>query len=376
MNELSKILSVAAAEVGYLEKNSNSNLDSFTANAGYNNWTKYARDLDAIGDFYNGPKNGYAWCDVFVDWCFVKSFGVERALELTCQPRRSCGAGVGYSYDYYKKKGQAYSTPQPGDQIFFKNSSGNMQHTGLVEKVDGSYVYTIEGNTSTAAGVVANGGGVARKKYSLSYSLIAGYGRPKYKIDETIIPVAKTATDAEIEQLAKDVLAGKYGNGDERKARLGDLYSAVQRKVNELVGGKASTITYTVVKGDTLSGIGKKYNVNWKDIASLNGVKGPLYIIHVGQVLTIPGGAPAKQNYSGTFPTLPSRGYFVKGDKGTQVKNLQKLLNWLTGANLVIDGDLGNNTYNAVKKFQTDNGLVVDGLFGSKSLAKAKSIQK
>ena len=48
-----------------------------------------------------------------------------------------------------------------------------------------------------------------------------------------------------------------------------------------------STSTYTVVKGDTLSGIGKKLNVAWKDIASANNIKSP-YIIKVGQVLTIP----------------------------------------------------------------------------------------
>ena len=40
-----KLIAIAEAEVGYLEKASNSDLDSKTANAGYNNWTKYARDL-------------------------------------------------------------------------------------------------------------------------------------------------------------------------------------------------------------------------------------------------------------------------------------------------------------------------------------------
>ena len=49
---------VALNEEGYLEKRTNANLDSKTDNAGYNNWTKYARDLDSLGDFYNGRKNG------------------------------------------------------------------------------------------------------------------------------------------------------------------------------------------------------------------------------------------------------------------------------------------------------------------------------
>ena len=71
MDARQRLLATAIAEVGYLEKKTNKNLDSKTANAGYNNYTKYARDLDAISGFYNGKKQGYAWCDMFVDWCFV-----------------------------------------------------------------------------------------------------------------------------------------------------------------------------------------------------------------------------------------------------------------------------------------------------------------
>jgi len=82
MTAVEKLLTIAAAEVGYLEKKDNSHLDDKTSNAGNKNWTKYARDLDTIG-FYNGKKNGYAWCDVFCDWCFVKAFGVENALHMT-----------------------------------------------------------------------------------------------------------------------------------------------------------------------------------------------------------------------------------------------------------------------------------------------------
>ena len=80
--------------------------------------------------------------------------------------------------------------------------------------------------------------------------------------------------------------------------------------------------------------------------------------------------------YSGTFPTLPSRGYFKNGDKGTQVKNLQMFLNWCLGNCLAVDGIIGGNTTAAVKVFQRHYGLAVDGLFGKDSLAKAKTIKK
>ena len=191
MTNVEKLLQTATNEIGYLEKKSNSQLDHKTANAGDKNWNKYARDLD-LTPLYNGKKNGYAWCDIFVDWCFVKTFGYDNALKLTCQQEGGCGAGCTYSANYYKAKNRFYkSNPQPGDQIFFTKDSGkSFYHTGLVEKVENGKVYTIEGNTSSASGVVANGGSVQRKSYSLTYSQIGGFGRPDYSIiaNETTTP--------------------------------------------------------------------------------------------------------------------------------------------------------------------------------------------
>lgn len=176
-----RVIDIALFYLGYLEKASNSQLDNFKTNAGSGNYTKFARDLDAIPGFYNGKKQGFPWCDVFVDWLFVEAFGVEAAKKLLCQPDKSCGAGCGFSASYFKAKGQLYKTnPKPGDQIFFLDSSGDVGHTGLVYRVDNLYVYTVEGNTSPQDGVVANGGGVYKKQYALSYNRIYGYGRPDY----------------------------------------------------------------------------------------------------------------------------------------------------------------------------------------------------
>lgn len=182
MKTAAKVIAIAEAEVGYLEKASNKNLDDKTANAGSANYTKYARDLDAIPGFYNFAKQGYAWCDMFVDWCFVQAFGAEEAVKLLGQPENSYGAGCLFSSRYYKKMGQLHmADPKPGDQIFFWNAAkDDVAHTGLVYKVDETYVYTIEGNTSGASGVIANGGGVCKKKYRLDYERIYSYGRPAY----------------------------------------------------------------------------------------------------------------------------------------------------------------------------------------------------
>lgn len=83
----------------------------------------------------------------------------------------------------------------------------------------------------------------------------------------------------------------------------------------------------------------------------------------------------ATTGYHGTFPTLPSRGYFKKGDRGTQVQYLQKFLNWWGAYGLVVDGIIGDKTIAAVKKFQKSVGLPQDGLFGAKTLAKAKAVR-
>lgn len=87
-------------------------------------------------------------------------------------------------------------------------------------------------------------------------------------------------------------------------------------------------------------------------------------------------GISKKKAYTGTFPALPSRGYFKKNDRGTQVRHLQNFLNWANGSNLVADGIIGNKTIEQVKKFQKNVSLVADGLFGKNSLSKAKTFKK
>ena len=194
-HDAQKVIDIALAEVGYLEKNSNSQLDDKTANAGKNNYTKYARDLAAY-PFYNGSKTAVAWCDVFVDWCFVQAYGLEAALSLTCQPTdasRNYGAGCRYSREYYERKGKLHTDkPQAGDQVFFySKDKSSISHTGLVYMVDDKKVYTVEGNTSGASGVISNGGGVFKKSYSLSYARLAGYGRPDYDREISTAPATE-----------------------------------------------------------------------------------------------------------------------------------------------------------------------------------------
>lgn len=189
MTNIEKVLGIAIAEEGYLEKSKaayqadKTVLDRKTDGAGSDNYQKYARDLYDV-KYFNGNKQGVEWCAVFVSWCYFTAFGREMALKLQCQPSSgNCGAGCTSASNYYKNKKQFFSSPQPGDQIFFKASNGNgYGHTGIVEAVDSKNVYTIEGNTSAGKSVIPNGGSVCRKSYALNNSKIGGYGRPDWSL--------------------------------------------------------------------------------------------------------------------------------------------------------------------------------------------------
>lgn len=183
-----KAVEVALAEVGYLEKETPDPkyIYSKTENVGNKNFNKYAFDLDKLGDFYNSnQKNGFPWCECFVDHCFVTAYSEDLALQMLCQPRKSAGAGCTQSANYYKAAGRFFTgDPKEGDQIFFSFGGGEVEHTGLVYKVTDSYVYTVEGNTSGESGVIPNGGGVFKKQYARSNWRIYGYGRPRYSLAE------------------------------------------------------------------------------------------------------------------------------------------------------------------------------------------------
>ena len=168
-SEWEKVLEVAKAELGYLQKRSNSNLDSKTGNAGSNNYTKYWRDINKwCGKNYQAQP----WCAGFVTWCITTALGINRAKELLKH----------YPYVYCPTLGSLFtkhSKPQVGDiVIFYKN--GVFAHTGFVIAVDGDKFTTIEGNTSGASSIVDNGGGVCQKTYYNSKLPGTKFCRPAY----------------------------------------------------------------------------------------------------------------------------------------------------------------------------------------------------
>lgn len=179
-----KVIDIAKAEVGYLEKsksaytNNNAILDQMTAGAGYDNYTKYGRDMHAV---YPAVMDfPAAWCDCFVDWCFYRAYGISTAKSL-----------LGGNFDdytvasakMYQQHNALDNVPEVGSQIFFSKTGavGGIYHTGLVIAVsaDKKTVTTIEGNTSASGtNIEANGGCVAKKTRSVTSKTL--FGHPAY----------------------------------------------------------------------------------------------------------------------------------------------------------------------------------------------------
>ena len=156
-----KVLNLADRQVGYHEEG--------------NNWTKYARFFDVEAwQWFNGKKQNVAWCAIFICWLFCQDeiIGPKKArVFLGCPaPKYNCAAGVPYLWEYLKaRKWQVDKTNgQKGDIIFF---NAKCSHVGIIEKVDDSKYYTIEGN---------KGDMVKRCSYSRTSSTIYGLMRPAW----------------------------------------------------------------------------------------------------------------------------------------------------------------------------------------------------
>ena len=149
---------------------------------GYSRWddpeegTKYGRWFaEKTGEPYYG-KSGVPYCAMFASWC------ADRAgVKVPGLPGAYCPtmlqAGIDADDDY------SASNAEPGDIVYFDwQSDGVADHVGIVESNNGSYLTTIEGNTSKgSSGSQSNGGVVARR--TRSYSVVKRVVRPSFTED-------------------------------------------------------------------------------------------------------------------------------------------------------------------------------------------------
>lgn len=294
-----------------------------------------------IIDIYNSHKplaRGYAvqyndeWCDTCVSAAAIKAGAVDLiGTECGCEEH----------VKIFKSKGiwleDGTITPKPGDVIVYnwddgtQPNDGYSDHIGYVESVSGGTITAIEGNKGEA---------VARRQIPVGWGYIRGFARPKYASGGSTAPstptpsksVAEIAQDVikgvygngddrrnalkalgydpdevqakvneilkgnsatpskSIAEVAKDVIAGKYGNGTERRKKLaaeGYDPDTVQAEVNRQLKGSGTTVQYYKVEaGDTLSGIAREYGTTVQNLVNMNGISNP-DLIYVGQKIRV-----------------------------------------------------------------------------------------
>lgn len=238
----------------------------------------------------------------------------------------------------------ANKTPHRGDVVLFYRN-GDYAHTGLVYKVEGNRYYTIEGNTSGASGVIANGGGVCKKSYSTSEYPGTKFYRPDYSLvgaPESVINKLIATAEAEIGYLEKR----SNSNLDSKT-------------------GNAGSNNYT------------KY---WRDIKpDYQGQPWCACFVTWCMVYSIYGSTAAADQQSGGIFELKFDRVIRCGDTGNDVLICQIMLRGRSyrgadGKVLKRDKIYGPNMKHAVGNFQREHGLVVDYEIGPKTLAKLFNI--
>ena len=259
--EIEKVILIAKNEEGYLEKKSNNQLDDKTANAGSENYTKYWRDIKP--DYQGQP-----WCAAFISWCFMKAFGLDNAKKLLKH----------WPYVYCPTLGKLFTrnaNPKIGDVVIFYHN-GMFTHTGLVTAVIGDRFYTIEGNTSSASGIIANGGGVCAKSYLNSQMPGTKFCTPDYSIVSNAVN-----KPSDINKIPSNTIqTGEKYMFNPETVKAGDKNTSVLL-LQEILrargfkgkNGKALKLTWTA-DANTIYAL-KAYQESRKEVLEVDGICGP-----------------------------------------------------------------------------------------------------
>lgn len=181
------------------------------------------------------------WCDTAVS---------AAAIQAGCVDLIGTECGCEKHIEIFKEKGiwieDGTIVPLPGDIILYnwdcqvQPNDGYSDHIGYVESVSGQMITVMEGNYN--------------------------------------------------EEVAGEVIQGKYANGEERRKKLCDMGydpDAVQREVNrQLSQNEAPAEYYVVQENDTLSEIAKRFATTYLELAAWNGIADP-NMIYVGQKIRI-----------------------------------------------------------------------------------------
>lgn len=209
-------------------------------------------------------------------------------------------------------------TPSAGDMILYDwddngvgDNTGSADHIGIVVSVSGGVIKVIEGNKSNAVGY---------RELAVNGKYIRGFVTPKYSSKATKEEAPKPSGNGGGSYNIGDIVnftgclhyTSSTANGVAYGCKAGQAKvtnkaeGAVHPYHLQAISGKGSTVygwvnagdisgktgggsakTYTVVKGDTLSKIAKKYGTTVDTLVKLNGIKNK-NLINIGQVIKLP----------------------------------------------------------------------------------------
>lgn len=217
MNSRAKIVSVAKSYIG-----------ACGGSSAHADILHYFNTVKPMG---HTAKKSDPWCAEFVSACAIQAFGKTIAKKYF-----PLSAACVYIINEAKKKNIWVESdkyiPEAGDWILYDwddtgkgDNKNKPDHVGIVEYYKAGYIHVIEGNKHDKC---------ARRKVRIDGRYIRGFVTPDYDS----IKVKKS--DKTNKEIAKEVIAGKWGNGRERKERLaaaGYDYNKIQSIVNELMKG-------------------------------------------------------------------------------------------------------------------------------------------
>lgn len=325
---IDRLIAQAQKWVGYIEKASNYQLDDFTANAGYGNFTRFGRDY---AKYASDGAASMEWCIAFLSCCFVYEFGYKEAKRLLGGSINCCTKLLIDPSRRIDCKGNA---PKAGDIVyFFRLQDKQYGHVGLVTSVSATSFTTIEGNVVPYS--TSKGGQVATRSYSLNYPYMFYFCRPLYNdicLGDRVLTNGSVGNDVkELQEKLNSlgyncgVVDGQYGmktvNSIKKFQQASGLYA-------DGIAGKQTLVKL----------ISKNNNLN--------------------------------QTNNGTVINRVLRFGFI----GDDVKWLQTQLTDLGYPCGIIDGHFGGKTLQSLKRFQKASNLTVDGIAGENTISALNGI--
>ncbi|WP_181019906.1 CHAP domain-containing protein [Nonomuraea typhae] len=195
---MKKFIDLLESELGYKEK-----ADDYTK---FGDW--YGKNIEFDADYSSAP-----WCDMYLSWAAAK-LGYEDFVGQF--------AWTVAHAKWFQEQDAWGKTPKVGALVFYDWKGGDdvdgIDHVGIVTRVEGNTIYTIEGNID---------GGVAKRK-ERDTSKVVGYGYP----DKIKARLEKEAAQQKAEEETK-ASTGLPTDADGTPADIGGLTALIPQTAPE-----------------------------------------------------------------------------------------------------------------------------------------------